>query len=83
MDMEEFIAWWSGDSHRSNTFRPRRGHKPGTRQFFLHKHAERTLGSGNCTNIIITAIYRCTAPAASAASPSNSAAFAVPAPATL
>ena len=41
----DFAAWWSGDAGK--TFKPRKGHKPGTRQFLLHQHAERTLGSGN------------------------------------
>jgi len=40
-----FAEWWNGDAGK--TFKPRRGHKPGTRQFALHQHAEKTLGSGN------------------------------------
>lgn len=41
----DFTAWWSGD--KANTFKPRRGHRPGTKQFLLHQHAERTLGGGD------------------------------------
>ena len=40
-----FAAWWSGDGGK--TFKPRVGHKPGTRTLRLHQYAERTLGSGN------------------------------------
>ena len=39
-----FAAWWGGDG---KTFKPRRGHRPGSRQFQLHQRAELTLGSGN------------------------------------
>jgi MOB kinase activator 1 len=40
-----FTSWW--DPNSGKTFRPRHGHRPGTRQFTLHQLAERTLGSGN------------------------------------
>lgn len=39
-----FSAWWSG---AGKTFAPRRQHRPGTRQYSLHRNAEVTLGSGN------------------------------------
>ena len=45
-----FTAWWWGgqqDVGEGRTFRPRHGHRPGTRRFALHQSAERTLGSGN------------------------------------
>lgn len=48
--MASFLEWWSGDS--AKTFRPRRGHRPGTRQFLLHQRAENTLGSGNLRSAV-------------------------------
>jgi len=45
MAASAFSAWWSGDGGK--TFKPRHGHKPGTRTLRLHQRAEATLGSGN------------------------------------
>ena len=41
-----FTKWWGGDD-AGKTFKPRVGHRPGSRQLVLHMQAERTLGSGN------------------------------------
>ena len=38
---------WCGGGDSARTFRPRHGHRPGTRRLILHQQAERTLGSGN------------------------------------
>jgi len=45
--MSLFAEWWNGGSGKGKTFKPRVGHKPGTRTLRLHVHAEHTLGSGN------------------------------------
>jgi MOB kinase activator 1 len=45
-----FAAWWGG--REGGTFRPRRGHKPGSRQFNMHQRAELTLGSGNLRDAV-------------------------------
>ena len=42
-----FSSWWGGDKDSGRTFRPRRSHRPGSKQFTLHQRAELTLGSGN------------------------------------